>query len=425
MRTQQFANMFKTGAAITAVLAMTACGATGGDDTASDHTGGVEDDGVVTLTMSDDQNGAYATMAKEYEKATGVKVNVMEVPYDDLNTKIANAGKADDLPDVARVPQVNPVWTDELIDLSDLATSHKAMDSLITKTSDGKVLTIPSDLTAVGLMLNTSLFDKAGVSYPKTSDESWIWDEFIDAVTKVQAATGAKYGMVMDASSHRERSFMYQFGSKGVQKQSDGTYKLDAGAKTALEFLKKIDDDKIMPKSVWASNDDPSALFKSGQVAAYYSGNWQISDFINSITSFEWKTVPMPSQPTRATNIGTNYMVSFSNEGKKFLDWFYSTENYTKFCEIGSYLPALEDIEPNYSDRLDDFRMYQDEIAKADQSVSAHQITTQLELALQGAVLGEDPMKSETVKYLTGEQDVDTAIANMEKRFTESYALDE
>ncbi|BDR52183.1 sugar ABC transporter substrate-binding protein [Bombiscardovia nodaiensis] len=406
------------GIALAAVLSMSACGGSGNGDSNKSS----DDKKEITLTFSDDQNNAYKTMAEKYTKDKGVKVNIMEVPYSDLSTKIANAAKANDLPDVARVPQVNPVWTDQLEDLSDIAQKHDAMKDFLVKDSDGKMTTIASDLTSVGLMINTTLFDKAGVSYPKPADKPWTWDEFIEAITKVQDATGAKYGMVMDASTHRERSFMYQFGSKGVQQQKDKTWKLDSQAKTALEFLKKIDNDKTMPKSIWASNEDPSALFKSGQVAAYYSGNWQIADFINSISAFQWKTVPMPAQPTVATNVGTNYMVALSPAGKKFLDWYYSKDNYTQFCEKGSYLPALNGITPHYAQRNEDMQLYQDIIKNAPAETRSHQVVTQLQLAIKGAVLPkDDPMKQETVKYLSGEEDADAALKNMGDLFTKYY----
>lgn len=406
--------------AATTLATMAACGTGSADKTSADA-----NKKEITLTFSDDQNNAYKTMAKQYTKDTGVKVNIMEVPYADLGTKIANAGKANDLPDVARVPQVDPTWSDKLQDLSNVAKKNDAMPNLLRKNKDGKDVTIASDMTAVGLFLNTTLFDKAGVAYPKPADKPWTWDEFIDALGKVQSATNAKYGMVMDASTHRERAFMYQFGSKGVQKKGD-KWVLDSRAKTALEFLKKIDDDKIMPKSVWASNEDPSALFKSGQVAAYYSGNWQIADFNKSITSFEWKSVIMPAQPTKATNVGTNYMVALSASGKRFLNWFYSKKNYTKFCELGNYLPVLNGVTPKYSARKEDMELYQRVIKESDQDLQAHQVMTQLELALQGAVLpSDDPMKEETVKYLSGEESADAALKNMGDKFTKFYTVDD
>lgn len=403
------------GLAAVTLFSFAACGAGG-----SGASGGDADAKKITVMYADDQNNAYKRMGENYQKDSGVEVENMEVPYDDLSTKLSNASKANDLPDVARVPAIDPLWLDQLQDLKDVAEKENVMKSLIIESKDGQVLTIPSDLTAVGLFLNTTLFDKAGVSYPKTSDDKWTWDEFIDAITKVQDATGAKYGMVMDSSSHRERSFMYQFGSKADEVQADGTTTFDSQAKTALEYLKKIVNDKTMPKSIYLSNEDPSALFKTGQVAAYYSGNWQIADFINSISSFEWKSVVMPSQPVRATNIGTNYMVAFTPAGKKYLEWFFSGDNYKKFCEQGSYLSVETGVKPTYAERNDDMQMYLDEIQKSDQTVIAKQITQALQNSMDGIVgSGTDPLKEETIKYLAGEQDVDTALANMAKRYTE------
>lgn len=411
------------GLAAAMLFSMGACGASGDSADGSDYAGGVKDDGVVKIIMADDQNNAWHTAVQKYQEETGVKVELSEVAYDDLKTKLVNGAQANDLPDAAAVDMLNPVWSDQLVDLSDLAEEANFNENYIVKNDDGKVLTVPCDLTAVGLFINKTLFDQAGVSYPTDENNIWTWDEFIDAIKQVKAKTGAKYGMVMDASTHRERAFMYQFGSKDVREDSNGQWKLDEGAKTALEYLKKINDDDIMPRSVWLSGDDPSALFKSGQVAAYYSGNWQIADFNNSISNFEWKTVYMPYQTTRATNLGTGWMVAFSQEGKKFFQWLYSDENYKAFCEQGSFLPARQGVTPEYSSRNDDFQIFNNEISASD-PVSSHQSVTQLQMALKGAVLGDDPMKLETVKYLSDEEDVDTAIANMEKSFTEQYTVE-
>ena len=69
-----------------------------------------------------------------------------------------------------------------------------------------------------------------------------------------------------------------------------------------------------MPKSVWTSGADPNALFKSGQVVAYYSGVWQVADFADSITNFEWVSAPTPAQPVHATDINLGgKVVAFNN----------------------------------------------------------------------------------------------------------------
>ena len=66
------------------------------------------------------------------------------------------------------------------------------MDNLVTENEEGEVPTFLTDLTAVGLYVNKSLFDEAGVAYPTTADQIWTWDEFIAAVKEVKAATGAR-----------------------------------------------------------------------------------------------------------------------------------------------------------------------------------------------------------------------------------------
>src|SRR5699024_11972843 len=85
-----------------------------GDDEAAEQ---------VTLYVSGDssEGNAYAKMAEKYEEETGVYVEVTDVPYDDLQTKITTAVQADDAPDVARTSGVNPDWAEYLMDLSDIA----------------------------------------------------------------------------------------------------------------------------------------------------------------------------------------------------------------------------------------------------------------------------------------------------------------
>lgn len=58
----------------------------------------------VTLYVSGDatEGNAYAQMAEKYEEETGIYVEVTDVPYADLETKITTAVQADDAPDVAR-----------------------------------------------------------------------------------------------------------------------------------------------------------------------------------------------------------------------------------------------------------------------------------------------------------------------------------
>ena len=399
--------------AAAAAAPLSSCGFVGGGDDEGDDT-------TLRFWLSGDANqgGGFQHMADKYEKETGVKVEIDDVPYDDFNTRLRNAAQADGLPDLARVTAIDPIWMNQLEDLSDIASEHGIMENLLVETEDGAITTIPTDLTAVGMYVNKSLFDEAGVAFPTTPDQLWTWDEFISSVKEVKDATGTRYGLVMDGSSHRLRSLMYQFGSDGFVLGDDCTYATDEAATGALEFFASINDDDVMPRSVWVSGDDPNALFKSGQVAAYYSGSWQVADFQANIADFEWASALMPAQPRRATNLGGGLMVVYSGEKSQsaldFVNWLYTAENYTEISEVSGFLPVTQGLTIDYGPSQASFDMYNEEIAASD-PISGYQITSGLEMTFAGQATGgdADPLKDEAVKLANGEQDVPTTIANI------------
>ncbi|MBO3734731.1 extracellular solute-binding protein [Glycomyces niveus] len=402
------------GTAGAAALPLSACGFIGGGDDEGDAK-------TVKFWLSGDANqgGGFQKMADKYFEETGVTVDIDDIPYDDFNTRLRNAAQADGLPDLARVQALDPLWMNQLEDLGDIASDVGIMENLVTENQEGAVPTFLTDLTAVGLYVNKSLFDQAGVAYPTTPDQVWTWDEFIAAVKEVKAATGARYGLVMDPSSHRLRAMMYQFGSNGFELGDDCTYSTDEAATTAaLQFFADINDDDVMPRSVWVSGDDANALFKSGQVAAYYSGSWQVADFQANIADFEWASALMPAQTRRATNLGGGYIVAFKGDKSQtaldFVNWLFTAENYTEICEISGFLPVVQGLDIDYGASQASFDLYNEEIAASD-PVSSAQERNNLEMAYAGQSAGgdADPLKDEAIKLANGDQDVATTIANI------------
>lgn len=377
------------------------------------------------LSGDANQGGGYAAMAKEYEEETGVKVEIVDVPNDDLATKVRNAAQADDLPALARVGGVDPVWMNTTVDLKAISEAHGVRQDLSAIDESGKVLSLPSDVTAVGLFLNKSLFEEAGVSYPTSAEEIWTWDEFVAAAKEVQEKTDAKYGLLMDRTSHRLKSFLYQFGSNSFAPDADGQFQTNEQTKVALEYFKGLNDDKFMPRSVWLSGADPNALFKSGQVAAYYSGSWQIADFAENIADFEWTSVYMPTQPVRAANFGNAAsIVVFDGTGQEqqaqdFLNWLYTPANYTKLSETSGFLPVIEGLDIAYKSNAEAFELYNEEIAASDPIVGEMK-KLDIQFEVRGLATEGDPIRDETVKYLNDEQDVDTTIANIKEQLTEA-----
>lgn len=404
--------------AVVAALALAACG--GSDD--SPESGGAK---KITYWLSTSaQLTGYENLAKEFEAKEGVAVELVNVPNDGYQDKLRQSAQANSLPDAASVPSLDNIWLNQLQDLSETANNptNQIRKELVTE-QDGKVLSIASDVTAAGLFINKSLFDKAKVTYPTDPAQAWTWDDFLAAATKVRTATGAKYDLVYDNSPARIRAFIYTHGGKGFQLGSDSKYaQPDAATVAALTKFKSLNDDKVMPKSVWTSGADPNALFKSGQVVAYYSGVWQVADFAEGITNFEWASAPTPAQPVHATDINLGgKVVAFNNDGtasaaKKWVDFIFQRDNYTKLAQANGYLSVESGLTLTYPFKqqaaLDAFALYNKEIELADPISSSGQANG-TKLIIEGKAIQEDPTKAEMAKFINGEQDVQKTVDNI------------
>ncbi|MEU4384881.1 extracellular solute-binding protein [Promicromonospora sp. NPDC023805] len=392
--------------------------------------GGSDDEVVLQLMQSGDvnQGGGYAQLAEKYFEETGVRVEVVEVPNDDLRTRLRTSAQANDLPALAASPSTDPAWTERLLDLTDVFDEVGVIDTLaVADPADDKVKALPTTLTAVGMFLNKSLWDEAGVEYPTTLEEQWTWDEYVEKSSEVVEKTDAEYGAVMDGSAHRLRAFMFEFGSEGVTEQPDGTWALDEKGAEALGYFKKLHEDGVMPQAVWGAADDPSATFKSGRVAGYMSGVWQIADFQETITDFEWVSVPLPQQPVRATNYGAaSWLVAFDGTGVEeetlaFIKWLYSEENYREYCEISGCLPVLDGLDVSYKDDAYAFDLYNGEIAESP-AISAVQTTDGVLNGYEGKAIDSEPLFDETVKLINDEQTLEQTVENINKASTEQMA---
>ncbi|ROS74629.1 alpha-1,4-digalacturonate transport system substrate-binding protein [Curtobacterium sp. PhB130] len=411
------------GLAALALLAGCASGSSG-------DSGGKVDQLTFWLSTSTAQEKGYQDLATAYEKKTGVDVKIVNLPYDGLQTKLRESAQAKSLPDVVRAAGIDPIWTSQTVDLSSIVDddANKIDKDLIVKDADGGVTSIPSDVTAAGLFVNKTLFDKAGVSYPTDPAKAWTWDEFLKAADQVKAKTGAKYDLTFDSSPSRLRAYMFEKGTDFMQQKKDGSFPTDAKTVSALQDFADMNDDSTMPKSVWTSGQDPNALFKSGQVVAYFSGVWQTSDFASNV-SFDWASAATPADPTHATDINAGgNIVGFANSdargaaAKKFIAFMYQPDNYTKLSATNGFLPVESGLTIDYpftsQAAKDSFALYQKEIEAAD-PISSSWNQESSKWATEGKELGTDPTTAEVGKLINGQQSAKTTLENITKYYKE------
>jgi alpha-1,4-digalacturonate transport system substrate-binding protein len=399
-------------------LLLSACG--GGSES-----GGTSKNLTFWISTVPGQDAGWKKMVAQYEKETGVKVKLVNIPYDGYTTKLHNAAQANSLPDAATVPALDPIWSNKLIDLSSIADkkSNNINANFLAKDKSGKVLAIPSDVTASGMFINKSLFEKAGVSFPTSPQKTWTWTEFIKAADKVREKTKAKYSLTFDQSPSRLRAMVYEMGGKYVHADDSGKFSVDAATKKAVNTFVGWNDDKTMPKSVWTSGADPSAMFQSGDVVAYWSGVWQVPAFAESIKKFEWASVPTPAQPVQASDVNSGGLtVGFNNNAdaataaKKFLTWLYEPAHYQALCEASGFLPVESGLSPKYPFKSEAaqaaFKLYNESIPLYD-PISGYFNGAQTQWVLNGKSLTEDPTKTELGKAINGQQSADKALENI------------
>lgn len=350
----------------------------GGSKESSSSSGSKKDGEAKTIefvlsTDYQEQSDTIKRLTDKFTEETGIKVKVTEIPNADMATKLKNMALSGDQPDVVKFTGVDPAFADQLLDISEVYKAHDFLPGFeITKGEE--VIAAQIGLTAVGLYINEDLWTQAGVSYPTGDDDVWTWEEYEAKLQEVLAKTDAKYGMVFDKSEHRLKTFLYQWGVSQYNDDYTATPLASKKAVEAYEFFAKLNDDKMMPRSVWLSGEDPSAMFKTGLVAAYYSGSWQIPDFEKNIKDFKWKVVPMPYKESRATNYGGDYIFAFKDAGEEketiqFLNWIFESDNYGQLAAEYGYIPIIKDQEVNYN--TDAWDVFNSEV-KASNDLGVH-----------------------------------------------------
>lgn len=320
------------------------------------------------ILLSDDtlEGGAMAHMAEKFNeefKDEGIQVTVNEIAYADLKTQLQNRAAVNELPALVKTSELSQ-FIDYVHPLDD--TSLNGDDFLLNGVIDDTFYAPTVNTTAVGMIINKTAFEAAGVAYPTAEEERWTWDEFVDAVNQVvEKNDKVTTGLVVDHSQQRLNTILYQFGMQyyDLDDHNKLMFRSD-GTKKGLDFiLNMYEDGGISKASVGVGTENAQDVFKTGTVAAHIGGSWVMSDYSENITDFEWCPVLMPYDTVKATSLGGNYLYAMEGTGQEeeaetFLEWFFEDENYTEYCSMGNYLPGKSGLNPEYSiEGLDIFNM--------------------------------------------------------------------
>ena len=155
------------------------------------------------ILLSDDtlEGGAMAHMVEKFNeefKTQGIQAKVNEVAYADLKTQIQNRAAVNELPALVKISELAQ-YVDYVHPLDESELSKE--EFLLNGTINGTFYAPTVNTTAVGMVINKTAFDEAGVAYPTSDDERWTWDEFETAVQEVvEKSEKVNTGFVLDLS---------------------------------------------------------------------------------------------------------------------------------------------------------------------------------------------------------------------------------
>ncbi|MBA4493231.1 extracellular solute-binding protein [Paenactinomyces guangxiensis] len=286
-------------------------------------------------------------LAAEFEKKTGIKVEVVPVSLLKQQEKLTLDGPAGKGADLVTWPHDNlgqavVKGLVQPIKVDDSVTGQYEEGSIRALTYDGKLMGLPKVTESIALIYNKKLMPKP----PETFEELY---QFAKANTK---PAEKKYGVLFEAANLYYTHFLISANGGYIFKDQGG--KLDPndiglnnpGTVKALTEVQKWYKEGLIPQGVTA--DVINGLFKEGKVAAVINGPWAIRDYQSANIDLGVAPLPKVNGKDAQTLTGVKgwYLSAYSKSPKyatELMQFLTSKEALkTRFEQTGEIPPHKE-----------------------------------------------------------------------------------
>ncbi|MFJ6795290.1 ABC transporter substrate-binding protein [Streptomyces sp. NPDC091268] len=329
-------------AAVSLALLTSACA--GADSTASSAPG--QDGKPVTLTYWTWTSGAEAAAAAFNTTHTDIQVRFSQIPGGaDGYSKISNAIKAGDAPDVTTVEySMVPEFASQGY-LEDLTASS---GELVKKsfpagvrdlvTFGGKTWSVPFDATPQVYFYRKDLFEKYGVTVPRT------WDEYRAAAEKIKAADPKARIGNFPTDTPLQATLSWQAGAQWFRIEDEAWKPAidDAPSQKVAAFWQgMLEDDLVFNFGAGTPEENKSRA--DGTTAGVLGASWSAGGMIAAMPDLKgkWGVAPVPHWGTPASGMygGTSFAVPKGSKHAKaaaeFIKWV-TTDPASMEARIGA-----------------------------------------------------------------------------------------
>lgn len=251
-------------------------------------------------------------MIEKFESENpSIKVEMTTVEPSEYWTKIRIMANQKNLPDVFNLSAgYVEEWSSKnlLLDLTPYIDTSLDKDAFYMNLFDGvkeisgqdAYYAFPYALVTTCLYYNMDMFDEAGVAYP---DETWTWDDFLDAARKLTLDTDGngsvdQWGYWFYGRYAHIESWVYANNGRLIDRDSM-KFAPDSNAMEALEFLTGLVlDEKVAPAKKDMSAFRQQDVFPQGVAAMFVDGSWNIDNNRNVAgDSIRWGIAELPIGP--------------------------------------------------------------------------------------------------------------------------------
>jgi ABC-type sugar transport system, periplasmic component len=346
----------RTGAVIasSAMVAMTlaSCGFGGGGGTGDSSSSGITTLNLMVANYSDNTKAEWQQIIKDFEaKNTDIKVTLDVQSWDDINDVIKTKVQAKQQPDILNIDAFAGFAADDLLypvkDVVSPEVLSDFQDTFVKNASiDGTQYGLPFLASARALFYNQDVFDKAGVTAPPKT-----WSEFEEAASKIKASgAGIGYGLPLGSEEAQAETAIWFYGAGGgygdaAELQIDSTQNLEGA--TEIQKIAKMGVTEANPGS---TNRTPLFnVFIQGKIGMMVGLPPFVGQIKDKNPTMKYGVAPIPTKDGSAFTLGVaDHLMAFKNKVdktgaiKKFLDYFYSADVYTKWIAAEGFLPTTK-----------------------------------------------------------------------------------